>query len=98
MSTHVFYWCVGGITPPDNDQQHQEYKMELAIKQSKTGQTRLLVTFPYSVRVGLTQVSKKTGLSQQSLIRSAVAALLSKHQDAGPPKKTKRTRTRKAGA
>jgi hypothetical protein len=55
--------------------------MDLAIKQNKNGQTKLLVTIPYSQRVGLNRVSKTLGLSQQSLIRSAIAALLEQHKE-----------------
>jgi hypothetical protein len=82
-------------------------QVDLPIKQSKSGQTKLLVTFPYSLRVGLNQVSAKLGLSQQSLIRSAVAQLLYENDIPEKPKartiekpKAKRTsakRTRKGG-
>jgi hypothetical protein len=58
--------------------------MDLAIKRNKNDQTRLLVTIPYSQRVGLHQLSARLGVSQQSLIRASIAALLSQHEDPEP--------------
>jgi hypothetical protein len=68
--------------------------MDLAIKRNKNDQTRLLVTIPYSQRVGLHQLSARLGLSQQSLIRSSIAALLSQHEDPEPQPKTRKTRAK----
>ena len=56
--------------------------------------TRLLVALPLSVRESLARASKISGLSQQSLIRSGVAALLAKN-DAPPEQPAPAKRTRK---
>ena len=68
--------------------------MDLEIKRNKNDQTRLLLSLPYSQRVGLHRLSAKLGLSQQSLIRSSIAALLSQHEDPEPEPKPRKPRAK----
>lgn len=50
------------------------------IKQDARGMTKLLVSLPISQREGLAELSGRLGISQQNLIRSAVARLLEDHR------------------
>ena len=71
------------------------------IKTNERGMTRLLVTFPITQREGLAELSQRLGLSQQNLIRSAVARLLEDNKpesDPQPEPEPKARRGRKRGA
>jgi hypothetical protein len=74
------------------------------IKTNERGMTKLLVGFPITQREGLADLSKRIGMSQQNLIRSAVARLLednrqeSEHQEKREPKKRGRRPGTKRGA
>ena len=46
------------------------------IRTNERGMTRLLVSFPITQREGLAELYQRLGMSQQNLIRSAVARLL----------------------
>ncbi|MFO0892828.1 MAG: hypothetical protein U0790_27265 [Isosphaeraceae bacterium] len=50
------------------------------LKQNGRGMTKLVVSFPVTQREGLAELSVRLGLSQQNLIRSAVARLLEDHR------------------
>jgi hypothetical protein len=50
------------------------------IKTDERGMTRLLVSLPITQREGLAELSRRLGMSQQGLIRSAVARLLVDNQ------------------
>ena len=71
------------------------------IKTNERGMTRLLVTFPITQREGLAELSQRLGLSQQNLIRSAVARLLVDNKpesDPQPEPEPKARRGRRRGA
>ena len=74
------------------------------LKTNERGMTRLLVSFPITQREGLAKLSQRLGMSQQNLIRSAVARLLEDNRpepepEADPePKKRGRRAGTKRGA
>ena len=55
------------------------------IKTNERGMTKLLVSFPITQRRGLAELSIRLGMSQQNLIRSAVARLLEDNRRAPEP-------------
>jgi hypothetical protein len=70
------------------------------IKTDKRGMTKLLVSFPITQRQGLAELSVRIGMSQQNLIRSAVARLLEDNkpepEPRSEPEPTARTRRKRS--
>jgi hypothetical protein len=67
----------------------------MALKTDQRGNTRLLVKFPLSMRLALAETSRRIGLSQQSCIRSALAAFLEQYKEPEPDAPVKKPRARK---
>ena len=71
------------------------------IRTNERGMTRLLVSFPITQREGLAELSQRLGMSQQNLIRAAVARLLEDNKPEPTPQpepEPKARRGRKRGA
>ena len=46
------------------------------VKRTETGQTKMQIRLPISLRAGMAELSKRLGISQLALVRSALAAFL----------------------
>lgn len=80
----MFRWDSWDSSQDNNP--NPETIMDLPIKKHpRTEMTKLLCSIPYSIRVQLHQLSASTGVSQQTIIRTALASYLLKRETPAPP-------------
>ena len=55
------------------------------VNRSKSGMTKMQVQLSIEMRAGMAEASKRLGMSQLALIRSAISAFLLAQEGTGPP-------------